>query len=156
IHTVGNNAGPSFIQGTFSQFDYRERIRLDNPFLNPADRSTIQNAILASGCNTSLTASCKVTGVSSSLTRSTIGGTLYCTDPSVNPLTDPKCQGSGGPLSANDITRINAGTYRFVVARNLLDAGIRDEDFVRKTYRVVGGARGTFNDDWSYEISANY
>src|SRR5690606_17953863 len=24
------------------------------------------------------------------------------------------------------------------------------------TWRVVGGVRGTFNDDWSYEVSANY
>ncbi|MEA3067727.1 MAG: hypothetical protein QOK41_1134, partial [Sphingomonadales bacterium] len=150
IHTVGNNAGPSFIQGTFGQFDVRERVRLDNPFLNPADRTTIANAIIASGCNTSLTASCLVPGVGSptggpggtpsgSFARSTFGG-----------------QGIGGPLNAADIAAINAGTYRFVDARNLLDVGIRDEDFVRKTYRVVAGARGTFNDDWSYEISANY
>ena len=132
IHTRGNNAGPSFIQGTFGQFDVRERVRLDNPFLNAADRTTIANAILASGCNTSLTASCAAA-------RSTFGG-----------------QGVGGPLNAADIAAINAGTYRFVDARNLLDASIRDEDFVRKTYRVVAGARGTFNDDWSYEISANY
>jgi len=134
IHTRGNNAGPSFIQGTFSQFDIRERVRLDNPFLNPADRTTIANAIMASGCNTSLTAACTATS-----TRSSFGG-----------------QGTGGPLNAADIAAINAGTYRFVDARNLIDAGIRDEDFVRKTYRVVVGARGTFNDDWSYEISANY
>jgi outer membrane receptor protein involved in Fe transport len=150
IHTVGNNAGPSFIQGTFTQFDIRERIRLDNPFLNPADRTTIANAILASGCNTSITAACLVPGSGSptggpggtpsgSFARSTFGG-----------------QGVGGPLNAADIAAINAGSYRFVVARNLLDAGIRDEDFTRKTYRVVGGARGTFNDDWSYEVSANY
>ncbi|HEV2593809.1 MAG TPA: TonB-dependent receptor [Sphingomicrobium sp.] len=132
IHTIGNNAGPSFIQGTFGQFDVRERIRLDDPFLNPADRTTLANLILSSGCNTSLTASC-------SSARSSFGG-----------------QGIGGPLNAADIAAINAGTYRFVDARNLLDAGIRDEDFVRKTYRVVAGARGTFNGDWNYEVSANF
>jgi outer membrane receptor protein involved in Fe transport len=66
------------------------------------------------------------------------------------------CQGVGGPLNTADIAAINAGTYRFVDARNLLDAGIRDEKFKRDTYRVVAGARGTFNTDWSYEISANY
>jgi len=96
IHTVGNNAGPSFIQGTFGQFDVRERVRLDDPFLTPAARTTIANAILASGCNTSLTASCLGA-------RSTFGG-----------------QGIGGPLNAADIAAINAVTYRFVDARNLL------------------------------------
>ena len=132
INTQGSNAGPSFIQGTFSQFDIRERVRLDNPFLNPADRTTIANAILASGCNTSLTAAC-------SSARSTRSG-----------------QGVGGPLSASDIAMINAGTYRFVDSRLLADSGIRDEKFKRDTYRVVAGARGTFNTDWSYEVSANY
>jgi outer membrane receptor protein involved in Fe transport len=130
--TLGNNAGPSFIQGTFGQFDIRERVRLDNPFLAPADRVTLANAILASGCNTSLTASCAAA-------RSTRSG-----------------QGIGGPLSASDIAAINAGTYRFVDARNLLDAGIRDEKFKRDTYRVVAGVRGNFLDDWSYEVSGNY
>ena len=150
VDAIGNNAGPSFIQGTFGQFDVRERVRLDNPFLNPTDRTTIANAILASGCNTSLTAACLVPGVGSptsgtggvpggSFARSTFGG-----------------QGVSGPLNAADIAAINAGTYRFVLARQLLDAGIRDEEFRRDTYRVVVGARGTFNDDWNYEISANY
>jgi outer membrane receptor protein involved in Fe transport len=45
---------------------------------------------------------------------------------------------------------------RFDLARNLLEAGNRDEFFDRETIRVVGGLRGTFNDDWSYEISGNY
>jgi outer membrane receptor protein involved in Fe transport len=132
VDIQGSNAGPSFIQGTFGQYDIRERIRLDNPFLAPADRTTLTNAILTSGCNTSLTAAC-------SAARSTFGG-----------------QGIGGALNAADIAAINAGTYRFVVSRLLLDSGIRDEDFQRDTWRVVGGLRGTFNDDWNYEISANY
>ncbi|MEO7178099.1 MAG: TonB-dependent receptor plug domain-containing protein, partial [Allosphingosinicella sp.] len=34
--------------------------------------------------------------------------------------------------------------------------GIRDERARRETYRVVAGVRGQFNDDWSYEVSANY
>ncbi|HKX93010.1 MAG TPA: TonB-dependent receptor [Sphingomicrobium sp.] len=135
---LGNNAGPSFMQGTFNPFDLRERIRLDNPYLTPAQRTTIQNAILASGCNTSLTASCLSA-------RSTSAG-----------ISGGPTQGIGGPLNAADIAAINAGTYRFVLARNLLDVGIRDEKFRRDTWRVVGGFRGTFNDDWSYEVSANY
>src|SRR4030095_6004329 len=51
---------------------------------------------------------------------------------------------------------IAAGTYRFVIARTLLDVGIRDEYMRRNTYRIVTGLRGTFNDDWNYEVSLNY
>jgi outer membrane receptor protein involved in Fe transport len=132
LDTSGNNAGPSFIQGTFGTGDIRERTRLDNPFLDPTARTIITNALLASGCNPSLQATCQAA-------RSTLSG-----------------QGIGGPLNAADIAAINAGTYRFITARTLLDAGIRDEAFRRDTYRAVIGARGTFNTDWSYEVSANY
>ena len=122
VETVGNNAGASFIQGTQTQFDFRERPRLDNPFLTGDQRNTLSSLILASGCNTSLTAVCP----------------------------------AAGNLTAAQRAQIAAGTYRFVLARNLADAGIRDEEFTRDTYRVVGGLRGTFNDDWSFELSANY
>lgn len=118
INAQGNNAGASFIQGQRVQFDSRERIRLDNPFLRPEDRATLANAILTSGFDTSFTAR--------------------------NALTDAQ------------IAAIADGSYRFVVGRNLLDVGIRDEEFQRDTYRIVGGLRGTFNDDWQYEVSANY
>jgi len=133
LNSTGNNAGPIFDQGT-GTFDFRERTRLDNPFLDPNARTTIANAILASGCNPSLTALCQV-----AVDTSTQHG-----------------QGTGGRLSANDIALINSGAYRFIDARNFLDTGLRDEHFQRNTWRVVGGARGTFNTDWSYEISANY
>ncbi|HEY6661426.1 MAG TPA: TonB-dependent receptor [Sphingomicrobium sp.] len=160
VDALGNNAGPSFIQGTFNPFDLRERIRLDNPFLTPTQRTTIATAILNSGCNTSLTASCLSA-------RSTFGGNTFVGNCANPPVATPTCvlfvnglggpsQGAGGPLNAADRAAIAAGTYRFVVARNLLDVGIRDENFRRDTWRIVGGARGTFNDDWSYEISANY
>ncbi|UKK84969.1 TonB-dependent receptor [Sphingopyxis sp. BSN-002] len=141
INTLGSNAGPSFIQGTFGQFDFRERVRLDNPFLNPADRTTIANAILASGCNPSLSQACNVTGISSSFTRSTRADTP---------------QGIGGPLNATDIAMINDGSYRIIDARHLADSGIRDEEFQRDTYRIVAGLRGQFNEDWNYELSVNY
>ncbi len=146
VNALGNNSGASFIQGQFTQFDSRERIRLDNPFLSATDRNSLANAILASGCNTSLTAACNVTGIANSFVRTgradpTIGGTNL---------------GTGGPLNASDIAAINNGTYRFLLGRQLLDAGIRDEKFQRDTYRIVGGARGTFNDDWNYELSLNY
>jgi outer membrane receptor protein involved in Fe transport len=62
VTALGNNAGPSFNQGTGGTGDFRERTRLDNPFLNPADRTTLANLILASGCNTSLTVTCPAAG----------------------------------------------------------------------------------------------
>jgi outer membrane receptor protein involved in Fe transport len=121
VNTLGSNAGPSFTQGTGSQFDTREKVRLDNPFLNPADRTTLANLILTSGCAPSFTVNC---------------GT--------------------GNLTAANITAINDGSYRVVIGRHFADSGIRDEYFERDTWRVVGGLRGTFNDDWNYEISGNY
>jgi outer membrane receptor protein involved in Fe transport len=122
VNALGNNAGPSFNQGTGGTTDFRERQRLDNPFLNPADRTLLANLITTSGCNTSLTVTCP----------------------------------AGGNLTATDLANIANGSYRFVNARNLLDVGLRDERFQRDTYRIVGGLRGTFNEDWSYEVSANY
>jgi outer membrane receptor protein involved in Fe transport len=46
--------------------------------------------------------------------------------------------------------------FGFTTLTNLLGLGVRDEDIRRDTYRLVAGVRGTFNDDWSYELSANY
>lgn len=51
---------------------------------------------------------------------------------------------------------VTAGTFRFSLRRNWVDLGIRDEDIKRETYRIVGGLRGDFGNDWRYEISANY
>ena len=51
---------------------------------------------------------------------------------------------------------IAAGTFRFSLRENLLDLGVRSEQARRETYRIVGGVRGTFNDDWKYELSGNY
>jgi outer membrane receptor protein involved in Fe transport len=126
VNALGNNSGPSFLQSTGpvngSVGDFRERPRLDNPYLTTADRNTLAAAILASGCNTEVSVQCP----------------------------------AAGNLTAAQQAQVLAGTYRFLVARNLLDVGLRDEHFSRDTWRVVGGFRGTFNDDWSYEISANY
>lgn len=135
---VGNNASPTGIQGTFQQFDFRERTRLDNPFLTAAQRAQIAGLITASGCNTSIQAAC-ATAAGALAARSTTAG-----------------QGTGGQLNAADRAAIANGTYRFVTARSLEDVGNRDEVFKRDTYRIVGGLRGTFNDDWKYEISGNY
>ena len=121
IEGFGRNAGPSFIQGQTTEFDERERPRLDNPFIDPADRTALTNAILASGFQPRLAV------------RVPLGAVGNCT-----------------------AAQVTAGTCRFDLARNLFDAGLRDERFSRDTYRFVGGLRGTFNDDWSYEVSANY
>jgi outer membrane receptor protein involved in Fe transport len=45
---------------------------------------------------------------------------------------------------------------RFSLRRNWVEFGIRDEEIRRETYRAVVGVRGEFNDDWHYELSANY
>jgi outer membrane receptor protein involved in Fe transport len=154
LNSTGNNAGPTFDQGT-NTFDYRERTRLDNPFLTAAERTTIASAILASGCNTNLTLVCAVVGNGSPTGSATKGPSGSFARGTTN--ADPtNGQGTSGPLNATDVADINAGTYRFVIARNLLDAGLRDENFNRKTYRAVAGVRGTFNSDWNYEVSANY
>ncbi|GAA4009666.1 TonB-dependent receptor domain-containing protein [Sphingomonas humi] len=47
-------------------------------------------------------------------------------------------------------------TTRLSVRENLEGLGGRYEIAKRDTYRIVGGLRGTFNDDWTYEISGNY
>jgi outer membrane receptor protein involved in Fe transport len=122
VNALGNNAGPSFNQGTGGTVDFRERVRLDNPFLNPADRATLASLFLASGCRSDLQVTCP----------------------------------AAGNLTATDIANIGNGSFRFVNSRNLLDVGIRDSQFQRDTWRVVGGLRGVFNDDWSYEFSVNY
>ena len=44
----------------------------------------------------------------------------------------------------------------FSLRRNNLDLGPREENIERDTYRAVAGFRGEFNEDWSYELAANY
>lgn len=44
----------------------------------------------------------------------------------------------------------------FALRESLLGLGVRTEKAKRETYRGVVGVRGTFNDDWNYEVSANY
>lgn len=104
VETFGRSSGPAFVQGSsIGEADggggatFRERIRLDNPFLPQEARDIILQ---------------------------------------FNP-------------AATAATRT---PFR----KNFLDLGVRDEDNVRQTYRGVIGVRGDFNDDWSYEISANY
>jgi outer membrane receptor protein involved in Fe transport len=72
-----------------------------------------------------------------------------------NPSINVACP-AGGNLTAAQRAEIAAGTFRFPIGRSIIDAGARDEIFARNTYRIVGGVRGTFNEDWSYELSGNY
>jgi outer membrane receptor protein involved in Fe transport len=129
VNATGNQLGPTFINNTTGSLGNDTRItpRLDNPFLSAGARSTISNAILANNCGFAFGA-----GVAAAT-----------------------CQ----PLSAAGLATRNAavanGSYRFLFARNLTDLPDRDENFQRDTYRAVVGARGTFNSDLSYEISAN-
>ena len=44
----------------------------------------------------------------------------------------------------------------FLFYRNVQELTNREESARRETYRIVGGVRGQFNDDWNYEVSANY
>ncbi|WP_294120772.1 Plug domain-containing protein, partial [Sphingomonas sp.] len=44
---------------------------------------------------------------------------------------------------------------RISIRENLLGLGVRNEEAKRETYRVVVGFRGTFWDDWNYEIAVN-
>jgi outer membrane receptor protein involved in Fe transport len=63
---------------------------------------------------------------------------------------------SGTALTAAQRAAIAAGTYRFVNARNFSDLGIRDEDTVRETFRIVAGVRGQVTPHVNYELSGNY
>jgi outer membrane receptor protein involved in Fe transport len=50
----------------------------------------------------------------------------------------------------------SSNSTQVALRENLLGLGVRNEQAERHTYRIVGGFRGTFNTDWSYEVSANY
>ncbi len=83
--------------------------------------------------------------------RTLITNTLLTTGRSTGTVT-----GIGGALSAADIAAINAGTFRVRLQESFLNLGRREQRVERETYRAVLGLRGTFNDDWKYELSANY
>jgi outer membrane receptor protein involved in Fe transport len=140
----GSQSGPFFSQGTtladgidagFADRSYsnagsvtnREGIRLDNPYLDAAARSTISQQLIAA------------------------------INSGVNPNTGAAFTGANAAANqAAALAQVAAGTYRFSLRRNWVDLGTRDERMVRDTYRAVVGVRGDFNDDWHYEVSANY
>ncbi len=51
---------------------------------------------------------------------------------------------------------LRPGSTGFFYSRFNVDLGGRSEINERETYRIVGGVRGDFNDDWNYEIAVNY
>ncbi|HEY0131200.1 MAG TPA: TonB-dependent receptor plug domain-containing protein, partial [Allosphingosinicella sp.] len=106
----------------------REGIRLDNPFLSPAARAAIA-AQLATAVNAN-------------------------TNPNTGGAIDNATTGTTNRTRA--LAQIADGSFRFNLRKNFAEFGIRDEQFRRETYRAVVGVRGDFNDDWNYEISANY
>jgi outer membrane receptor protein involved in Fe transport len=146
----GSQSGPFFSQGTtlldgiavtgFNDRSYatatgtttgtvnREGIRLDNPFLSAQART-----LLTQQLNTALNA-----GINPN-TGTTFGATA-----------------AGQANLARSLAQVADGSYRFSIRRNYLDLGIRDENIRRETFRIVGGLRGDFNDDWNYELSFNY
>ena len=70
---------------------------------------------------------------------------------------DPNSTGTTpAALTAAQLAAVANGSFRLNLRRNFLELGIRDEQIRRETYRGVIGLRGDFNDDWNYEISANY
>ena len=130
INTVGNQLGPTFLNNSTASLGNDQRLapRLDNPYLNPVDRATLTAALLAAPCN------------------SPVGPSLLA---SVCGALTPAALAARTAAIAN-------GSYRLLFARTFADSPDRDEYFQRDTFRIVGGARGTFNGDWNYELSANY
>jgi outer membrane receptor protein involved in Fe transport len=56
---------------------------------------------------------------------------------------------------ARDLIEGNGSSY-FYLFKNYTELGNREEKARRDTYQIVGGIRGDFNEDWSYEVSANF
>lgn len=150
VNAIGSQSGPFFSQGQtlgdgvfvagFNDRSFasttgaaqglvnREGIRLDNPFLSAQARDALRAQALAS--------------VTAGINPNT--GALF----------------TATAASQANRTRLLAqiadGSFRFGNRRNFVELGTRDEDFKRETYRIVGGLKGEFNGDWSYELSANY
>ncbi|HEX8241474.1 MAG TPA: TonB-dependent receptor [Allosphingosinicella sp.] len=145
VNAVGNQLGPTFLNNsTASLGDSRIAPRLDNPFLNPADRATLANLYLSTPCTFATN------------TGSSFGATTCINNAPNQPGATAAQNASRAAALAARNAAIANGSFRFLFARNLTDLEDRDEIFQRDTYRIVTGIRGGFNDDWSYELSANY
>ncbi|HEX8669186.1 MAG TPA: TonB-dependent receptor [Allosphingosinicella sp.] len=74
---------------------------------------------------------------------------IFFTD---NPFLNPQARST---ILSNYGLGEDEDTY-FYLFRSVTELGNREEKAKRETYRFVGGVRGDFNEDWSYEVSANY
>ncbi|AXB76200.1 TonB-dependent receptor domain-containing protein [Novosphingobium sp. P6W] len=129
----GSQSGPFFSQGTtLGDPGGRERVRLDNPYLSTQARDVLTAALLATPGNANGTSFADILDDDGNVTTT-----------------------AAAQLAAQRAA-IAAGTYKFNLRRNWTDFGNRDEEIKRETFRIVGGLRGDFNDDWHYEVSANY
>ncbi len=132
--SVGSQSGPFFSQGTtLGDPGNRERVRLDNPFLNADARTLLTNEFLTTTVNPN-------TGAAFADTVDDDGNVTV----------------TAAQKLAAQRAAIAAGTFRFSLRRNVFDFGVRDEALKRDTYRIVGGIRGDFNTDWHYEVAVNY
>ena len=123
----GSQSGPFFNQGTGSVENSAATLGFNR------ERPRLDNPYLSTQARTLLTQQFLLGGVDPNSTSTTPAA-----------------------LTAAQITSINDGSFRFALRRNYVDLGIRDENLRRETYRGVVGVRGSFWDDWSYEVSANY
>jgi outer membrane receptor protein involved in Fe transport len=128
------SSGPAFFTGSTIDGFY-ERPRLDNPFLSSQARG-----ILSTQAATAVNAGFNPTS-----------GAAYKLIDNGDGTFTTIAQQQAAALAA-----INGGSYRFILRKNQTDLGIRSEAAKRETFRIVGGVRGTFNDDWKYEVSVNY
>lgn len=90
-----------------------------------------------------------------------IPSATFLGDARLNPrLDNPFLSDQARALIRQQLTQSNgvapAANARFTFREALLGLGTRFERFERETMRGVVGLRGTFNDDWTYEVSANY
>ncbi len=60
------------------------------------------------------------------------------------------------PVGGTAVGRCQTPTATLPYARFNIDLGGRRFEGTRETYRAVVGVEGTFNDDWRYEVAANY
>ena len=141
---LGSQSGPFFSQGTTLADSVRVTGFNDQSFYNTGSSSGNVSREGVRLDNPYIAASARALLVQQ-LTAAVNAG--------VNPNT-------GTALSATNkaraLAQITDGSFRFALRRSWLDLGIRDEKFTRETYRAVVGVRGEFNDDWRYELSANY
>jgi outer membrane receptor protein involved in Fe transport len=82
-------------------------------------------------------------------------------DPRERPrLNNPYLSDQARALIIEQLTLQNgvppAANARFSLRENLYGLPATRENAVRKTLNLVGGVRGKFNDDWTYEISGSY